>query len=316
MGHRVGRSRVFFGQREQFGAAGSIVLCIACVGVATLARVATGLIGPTLPFATFFPAVLFSALFGGWLGGLLAIPLSIIAVWYAFVPPAFEFGPLRAVDYANFSLFALSSLVVVWLANIYRRVIRELEMREKERDLLVGEIEHRSKNILAVVTSLIRQTIQDPALAETLVNRVRLAANTDDLLREPGDTQANLASLLVEDVETPNGKDRILLAGPTDIEISGPQARALRIVLHEMTTNALKYGALSIPSGKIRIDWAKDQDTVTLNWREMDGPAVSPPVNFNFGSKLILATLKQINARFEPTFAASGYCYTIVLNTA
>lgn len=305
-----------FGRRAQFGVTGSIALCLACVGTATLARVATGLIGPTLPFATFFPAVLVSALFGGWLGGLLAIPLSVIAVWYAFVPPAFEFGPLRAVNYANFSLFALSSLVVVWLANIYRRNLRELELRERERDLLVGEIEHRSKNILAVVTSLIHQTIKDPPLAETLINRVRVAANTGDLLAEPGQTRTNLASLLIEDVEGPNGKDRVLLSGPPNVEISGPQARALRIVFHEMTTNALKYGALSVPSGKIRIDWARDQDTVTLTWREVDGPKVLAPVNFNFGSKLIVATLKQANARFEPTFAETGYCYKIVLDTA
>ena len=78
-----------------------------------------------------------------------------------------------------------------------------------------------------------------------------------------------------------------------------------------MATNAVKYGALSEPRGKIRIDWLIDAGTVVILWCEEDGPKVAAPSKHNFGSRLITTTLKQMHASLEPTFAETGYCYKI-----
>lgn len=304
------RWRRLFLQRAELGPAASIALCVACVAVAAAARWLLGVLGPTLPFATFFPAVLVSALFGGLLAGLLAIVLSIFIVWWAFTGALFTFPPIDAVHAANFVLFGLSSLLVVALALIHRELLFAVEAKEKERQLLVGEIEHRSKNVLAVITSLIRQTVKDPDVAETLIGRMSAVTDTHGLLDDTRPECATLRALFAAGVEQPHGAHRIALNGP-DVRLGANHARALRLVIHELATNALKYGALSEPQGKIKVDWTLDGDRVSIDWHELDGPKVAAPSQYNFGSRLILTTLKQINAQFEPAFPETGYCYRI-----
>jgi two-component sensor histidine kinase len=300
----------FLYRRVEPGFVGSLALALVCVAIAMAARALLGFIGSTLYFASFFPAVLICALIGGRMAGLLAIPLSIIAVWWAFIPPAYSFGPLTPVNLANFILFMLSSLLVVWLAVRHRRTVFELQDRDQQRELLVHEIEHRGKNMLAVMTSLVQQTVNDKDDADTLINRMRIAADNRDLLHDPADNAMLLRDLLEATVFEPYGKDRVVLTGP-DVRLNGREARSLRIVFHEMTTNAVKYGALSEPSGHISIDWSIEGDKLAIVWCEHGGPKVSAPNKFNFGSKLINVTLKQMNAVLEPTFAETGYCYKI-----
>lgn len=291
---------------------GSLALASACVAVAVVARLLLGLIGSTLYFAAFFPAVLICTLIGGRLAGLLAIPLSIAAVWWAFIPPAFEFGRLSAVDIANFLMFALSSLLVVELSVRHRRNVFALNDREQQRELLVNELEHRSKNMLSMVTSLIRQTVADKDVAHTLICRLQAAADNHDLL-VPADATSGamtLRELFAGIVQDSYGANRVSLEGP-DVALNSQQARGLRMVFHEMTTNAVKYGALSDPAGKIKIDWSLDGPALSITWRESDGPRVSAPLTHNFGSKLIAVTLKQMNAEFDPAYAETGYRYRI-----
>lgn len=297
-------------RRVEPGFAGSLALALVCVAVAFLARTLLGVIGSTLYFASFFPAVLICALIGGRIAGLLAIPLSIVAVWWAFIPPAYSFAPLNSVNLANFILFGLSSLLVVWLAVRHRRTVFELQDRDQQRELLVHEIEHRGKNMLAVMTSLVQQTVKDKDEADTLINRMRIAADNRDLLHDPADNAMLLRDLLTATVCEPYGQDRVVLTGP-DVRLNGREARNLRIVFHEMTTNAVKYGALSDPKGHINIEWSTEGDKIAIVWCEHDGPKVSAPSKLNFGSKLINVTLKQMHAELEPTFAETGYCYRI-----
>ena len=305
------RWRQLFLRRTNLGLAASVALCLACVALAAGARLLMGVLGPTLPFATFFPAVLVASLFGGLFAGILATVLSILTVWWAFTEPLFTFAPLDHVHLANFVLFGLSGLLVVALALVHRQLLFAVEAKERERQLLVGEIEHRSRNVLAVITSLIHQTVKDKDVADTLIKRMCAVADTNGLLDDTGTEATSLRALFVAGVAQPHGAGRIELNGP-DIQLSARQARALQLVIHELATNALKYGALSVPDGKIKVDWRiADGGKVALDWRELDGPKVAAPDKHNFGSKLILATLKQIGAEFTPDFPETGYCYSI-----
>ena len=304
------RWRRLFLQRAELGPAAAIAVCVGRVALAAVARLLLGLLGPTLPFATFFPAVLVSALFGGLSAGLLSIVLSIFTVWWAFTGAPFSFPPINAVHAANFVLFGLSSLLVVALAMIHRQLLFAVEAKERERQLLVGEIEHRSKNVLAVITSLIRQTVKDKDVADTLIGRMCAVADTHGLLDETRTETMTLRALLASGVERPLGADRVALNGP-DVLLSANQARALRLVIHELATNALKYGALSAPQGKVNVSWQCENGRVSMAWCELDGPKVAAPSQYNFGSRLILTTLKQINAEFDPAFPETGYCYRI-----
>ena len=223
-----------------------MTLCVVCVVGATLARIALGrLFGPTLPFATFFPAVLISALFGGVIAGIVAIALSVIAVWWAIEAPVYQFGPVNAVMAANFGLFSLSCLVVVWLAVRHRRVLASLAQQERERRILVGELEHRGKNVLAVVIALIRQTVKDKDTSETLINRVMAVTSTQGIVDE---TNASNLHVLLEEVLFVV-RDRVMLEGP-NVEMDESTTRTMRLIFHEMLTNAIKYGALSGERGQ------------------------------------------------------------------
>lgn len=297
-------------RRVEPGFLGALALALACVAVAVAARLLLGLIGSTLYFAAFFPAVLICSLIGGRLAGLLAIPISIVVVWWLFIPSTLGFGRLSPVDIANFFMFALSSLLVVTLAVNHRRNVFALEDRERQRELLVNELEHRSKNMLAVMSSLVQQTVKDQAVANTLIGRMRAAADNHDLLNETTGDATTLRSLFAGLVQESYGSHRVALTGP-DVDLNGQQSRSLRIVFHEMMTNAVKYGALSDAAGKIQIEWSLEGPTLAIVWTEIDGPRVAAPAKHNFGSKLINVTLKQMNAELQPTFAETGYSYRI-----
>jgi two-component sensor histidine kinase len=289
----------------------AVVTAVVCVVLASIARAAFGLlVGPTLPFATYFPAVLVAALFGGSLAGIVSIALSVVMVWWAFTPPYYEFGPITLPQLANIALFAFSAGLIVWLAVVYRNLLATLEQQEKHRSLLVGEIEHRGKNFLAVVESLIHQTIDD-SRAQPLINRIRAVVSTLDILDASSKRTVDLRTILTEELGS-YASERVRLDGPP-VQLTAATARAMRLIVHELATNALKHGALSQPSGRIAIAWRLQSPAVQLDWREVDGPKVAEPVSYNFGSKLITRTLKQLNAKFEPTFAETGYCYRMTI---
>ena len=124
-----------FDRRVDLGWSASIVLAAICVGVATVARVVLGEIFSTnLTFATYFPAVLVVALFGGMVAGLLSIGLSIIVIWWAIMAPVYEFAPLTNTQISNLVVFALSTLLTVLLAAKYRAQLAALERAERERN--------------------------------------------------------------------------------------------------------------------------------------------------------------------------------------
>jgi two-component sensor histidine kinase len=291
----------------------AVALGLVCVALATMARAAFGwLVGPTLPFATYFPAILVAALFGGAISGILTVPLSVLVVWWAFTPPYYEFAPLTLAQLANIALFSFSAGLIVWLAVVHRNLLASFERHEQQRKLLVGEIEHRGKNILAVVESLIHQTIGDTGAGATLINRIRAVVNTQDILDASSDRTAELRDILAEELLRSHGSTRVQLAGPP-VNFSAPTARAMRLVFHELATNALKHGALSEPTGKVTVDWVTKDSDAEIVWCEVDGPKVAAPSSYNFGSRLITRTLKQLNAKFEPTFAETGYCFRITV---
>jgi K+-sensing histidine kinase KdpD len=102
------------------------LLALVCGAVATVAEFAfSSLIGPSVPFAAYFPAVVAAALLGGAFAGTLTILISVVVVWWAFIPPYYEFSTLNRLQSANVALFALSAFATVWIAYRYRQAARE-----------------------------------------------------------------------------------------------------------------------------------------------------------------------------------------------
>ena len=302
--------RRFIFRRRKLSSIRAVALGVSCVALAFLVRfLLTPFTVADSAFATFYPAILFSALVGGGVAGVAAIVLSLLAGWWAFVEPIYAFSQPNFREIVHLGLFILSSGVIVWLALQYRRTVFELEDSESQRRLLADEVRHRAKNTVSVILAIVAQTINDKELAHTLSDRIRASVDARDPLETDPSQSTDLRELLVDTVQRTHGQN-IVLNGPA-VRLGEAQARNLRLVFHEMSTNAAKYGALSEPAGKVNVSWSIAQSWLNILWCEHNGPKVAPPEKKNFGSKLMARMVNDLDGHLEPTFGESGYCYKI-----
>ena len=177
-------------------------------------------------------------------------------------------------------------------------LLREAERRmdEEQRDTLLAELDHRVKNVLAAVQSLAaqsaRKTTSLDAFLKTFAGRLKAMASAHELLtatRWRGAALGNIAAAELGGLAP--GQAR--WEGP-EIFLSPRAANALSLALHELATNAVKFGALSVDSGRVTVTWRESQDGgFVLDWIEQGGPSVSPPVRRGFGVTL----LEQVTGR-------------------
>ena len=279
---------------------------MACVLLATAVRLLFGAAGASLPFATYFPAVLITALLAGVGPGIFAIILSIIVVWWAFVGAPFAFEAPTGAEALNGALFAFAAALIVWLAARYRGVVRDLRQNEKARELIMKELEHRGKNTFAVVEAIVRRSLHGhDKLSEEIVGRIRSVSSTNDIINRSDSRTATLDSVFINEL-APYGSERLSLSG-LPVDLSADTARNMALVAHEMVTNAAKYGALSVPQGRIALEWSCDGDRVSLDWREHGGPPAVAPSTYGFGSRLIVRTINAMQGVVQPTFSDDGF---------
>jgi PAS domain S-box-containing protein len=176
---------------------------------------------------------------------------------------------------------------------------------EEQQTLLTKELAHRIKNSMAVIQSIARQTLRDApkSFAEAFTGRIQALAAAHDILLETGWLTADLKDLASRQLAVVPG--RVKLTGP-EITLPPILATSLGLVLHELVTNASKYGALSAAQGAVELRWELVGDggerRVVLTWKERGGPPVTPPNNEGFGSTLIERSLPgaTVERRFEP----------------
>lgn len=155
------------------------------------------------------------------------------------------------------------------------------------------EMRHRIRNTLTVVSGIARQTLP-VQLQRPFVARLNALSRASDALTAEDEKGADLRDLLAFTAEEAGGPERFRISGPS-VMLSPRHVTSLSMALHEMATNALKYGALSEPQGHVQVDYARqDGETgpVRLVWQERDGPPVAPPTRQGFGSKMINTVLK------------------------
>jgi PAS domain S-box-containing protein len=186
---------------------------------------------------------------------------------------------------------------------------------EERQALLTRELDHRAKNTLAVVQAALRLTARDDpqAFARAVEGRVAALTRAHTLLAEGGWTGAELRALLQGELEP-------FLAGPEQMRLDGPPAtlapvtlapvaaQPIAMAVHELATNAMKYGALSTAAGRVRLRWAEEGGWLTIDWVEEGGPALAgSPARRGFGTRVIEATLTgQLGGTVERGWPASG----------
>ncbi len=195
-----------------------------------------------------------------------------------------------------------------------------LDITDRKRDeehqrLLVHELNHRVKNTLAIVQALAHQTFAgsaDTARCEAFEGRlVALAAAHNLLTRETWEAAALKDVIAAAAAPCTFDEERIALTGP-DMRVPPKTAVSFALAIHELCTNAVKYGALSNDRGRIRVDWSVAEDRLHLTWKEQGGPEVTPPAQRGFGSRMLERSLAaELGGEVRLEFAPDGLQCTI-----
>jgi PAS domain S-box-containing protein len=169
--------------------------------------------------------------------------------------------------------------------------ITERKRAEERITLLAREMDHRSKNLLALVQATVYLTQGDTpgALKTAIEGRLQALANAHALLAQSRWAGAELRSLVAEELSPycQEGELRARINGP-NLALEPDTAQSIAIAMHELTTNAVKYGALSAPAGRVQVDWScSAEGHVALHWEETGGPPVKPPARQGFGTRVI-----------------------------
>jgi two-component sensor histidine kinase len=174
--------------------------------------------------------------------------------------------------------------------------------------LLAREVDHRSKNLLSVVLSVVRMSRADDIdqFVAAVTERVNALARAHSLLAQKGREGADLMTVAAQELAA--YADHVALHGPP-VVLSATAVQPLSMLLHELATNATKYGALSAARGRVELTWLLDTggDTLHLRWREKCGPPIPhPPTRRGFGTRVIDATAAQLGGMVRRHWHSSG----------
>jgi len=191
-----------------------------------------------------------------------------------------------------------------------------MEIAEAQQRILIEELSHRVKNMLAVVNAMARQTLastpEPEAFVEKFLRRIEALGRTHGLLSREHWGNVQIRDVAREALEpyVMEDRNRVLFNGPP-VAIRPKAAVALGIVFHELATNAIKHGSLSNNDGVITIKWDLGQEEtpwVALQWQESKGPDVAPPSRNGFGSRLIkLELTHELSGNVELSYEKTGF---------
>ena len=192
------------------------------------------------------------------------------------------------------------------------------DVAERIQTVLTDEIHHRMKNMLTMVTAIVRQSMRTAtslADAEAAISvRLLAMAKAHDLLLKADWKSASLSAVVQGAVlQHDTAAGRIAITGD-DIQIVSASILPLTLALNELCTNAIKYGALSKDAGRVAIDWSTKAGAVTLRWVESGGPAVTAPARRSFGMRLIAEALpRQLGGAAHLEFPPSGATFELTI---
>jgi PAS domain S-box-containing protein len=198
------------------------------------------------------------------------------------------------------------------------RDITERKRSEAQLSVLGREAEHRAKNLLANVGAMVQLSEADTpdGLKEAIAGRIAALASVHSLFAQSRGTGAELGSLAKQEL-APYSRDermRTQVDGPT-VVLKPDLAQAIAVALHELATNAAKYGALSVPEGQVRLEWSRAVDgRVALRWTEAGGPSVTPPTRKGFGTHVMEAMIRgHVGGDVRLDWRAEGLACEIAL---
>ena len=205
-------------------------------------------------------------------------------------------------------------------------VVVDVEAREQaieHQQLLMGELAHRMKNTLSMVQAIVSQTLRsapstDAARGEIMERLGALSRAQDALARTRWTSAALVDTVDAALLPLALGPDRLSVEGP-EVRVGSRAALSFTLALHELATNAVKYGALSTPAGRVEISWALAPaapgggggEVLTFLWNERGGPPVSPPTHKGFGTRLISSVSRTFSGESVLVYDPGGVCWKV-----
>jgi len=189
------------------------------------------------------------------------------------------------------------------------RDLTERKEAEEFQRLLLNELKHRVKNTLSTVQAITTQTLTNAtdlqSAKEALEQRIVSMAKAHDLLIASSWTGASLTEVVSRTLDA-FSPFQIHVSG-SDVQIPSRQTLALSMALHELATNAAKYGALSCPNGGVSVHWTLEDGKLQLEWQELGGPPVAPPTRKGFGTRLLERLLMgELGGDIKIDYAPTG----------
>jgi PAS domain S-box-containing protein len=202
------------------------------------------------------------------------------------------------------------------------RDITRRKQSEKRQDVLIAELDHRVKNVLARVAAIIMQTRQRFRTVDEFVRalhgRIQSMAAAHVLLSQSRWSEVSLTDVIRHQLAPYTTDANTTISGP-EIRLTSVQTQAVAMVIHELVTNAAKHGALSSPDGSVAVSW--DRTTVnaaavlTITWNEFGGPPIAAPVQSGYGSSLIRDLIPyELGGTVDLTFPSDGACCKIEIH--
>ncbi len=279
----------------------ALLVAVPWVGAGYLARLLIDtIIQGQVPFVTFYPAVMGASLMAGFRSGALVVvfstPLAVLA-----------FG--GQYPFATTIIWLVLASVVAagcGLAHELRARLRverdELEKTKQKLELVIREQTHRAKNTFAILSALAQQSAQGAINVEDfrdrLTERVRALSSAYSLMSSTEPDSPVLLDQLVSLALAPFSESfgqRLSISGGPIVQFAPSAAIPLALCLHELATNAVKYGALSNADGRVTCDWfERAPGAYTLRWAENGGPQVANPRSSGFGTRMIGAALNGV----------------------
>jgi PAS domain S-box-containing protein len=189
--------------------------------------------------------------------------------------------------------------------------VTERRRAQEHQRLLINELNHRVKNTLSIVQAIAQQSLRDesisPRVRTAFEGRLTALSAAHSLLTSQSWQAASLTRLVADAVAAVRGTDdRVTVAGP-DLLLQPKTAVALAMAIHELATNAVKYGSLSVPEGRVAVDWETGDGRLRLCWREEGGPPVVAPKRRGFGTRMIERALAaELGGEVVIDFAEAG----------
>ena len=266
------------------------LVALGCAAIAALIWFRLRNVLPGAPFNTFFPFIIIASVWGGRAGGATLLTAGLLfasAIWLNVRPVSLGGAAIAS------GIFLLLGTITIAIVHALQTLVMKLEAAEKQSEFMAREMRHRVGNIMQLVQAIAKMTARSSTdlgqFMPRFEGRMRALSEAHHLSsgnrQVPGDIATLLTVLL-----SAYDPERLFLSGPA-VHLDSDTAPRLALVIHELATNAAKYGALSVSQGVVKIDWHISKGVIELTWHEEGGPPVSPPTRQGFGTRLISATL-------------------------